>query len=303
MPDYYTYTLNTLQCYPIVTGTSSMPSCDDDNNIETYDASNCVGFNLHLQNYSFEAKFRFKSFDAGRFGIAIRMSTFNRVHGSDGYSVWFYQYGRVEMYRGTRLIAEAVCVPMIAERDYVIEFGAVDLNAGQTKVFVSVDNVSYIEFVDESPVQQPGYLNMNAEGNVTFTATSSDTKLTPGKIELIDDERTSVINVGFINSFSLTDMVYAEFSEQTLSSILQNGISVYDLNQICCTGEGGRAVDVNFSSNILQITLNKELYYISGEEYNFGKIESIELKKTRNGGGFSAPSGLVLKQSCFKNFV
>ena len=97
LPDYYTYTLNTLQCYPIVTGTSSMPSCDDDNNIETYDASNCVGFNLHLQNYSFEAKFRFKSFDAGRFGIAIRMSTFNRVHGSDGYSVWFYQYGRVEM--------------------------------------------------------------------------------------------------------------------------------------------------------------------------------------------------------------
>ncbi len=146
-------------------------------------------------------------------------------------------------------------------------------------------------------------LQCYAEGNVTFTATSSDTKLTPGKIELIDDERTSVINVGFINSFSLTDMVYAEFSEQTLSSILQNGISVYDLNQICCTGEGGRAVDVNFSSNILQITLNKELYYISGEEYNFGKIESIELKKTRNGGGFSAPSGLVLKQSCFKNFV
>ena len=225
-----------------------MPSCDDDNNIETYDASNCVGFNLHLQNYSFEAKFRFKSFDAGRFGIAIRMSTFNRVHGSDGYSVWFYQYGRVEMYRGTRLIAEAVCVPMIAERDYVIEFGAVDLNAGQTKVFVSVDNVSYIEFVDESPVQQPGYLNMNAEGNVTFTATSSDTKLTPGKIELIDDERTSVINVGFINSFSLTDMVYAEFSEQTISSILLNGMSFYDLNQICCTGEGGRVVKVNLSS-------------------------------------------------------
>ena len=70
---------------------------------------------------------------------------------------------------------------------------------------------------------------MNAEGNVTFTATSSDTKLTPGKIELIEDERTSVINVGLINSFSLTDMVYAEFSEQTLSSILLNGISVYDV--------------------------------------------------------------------------
>ena len=201
---YPTYTLNTLQCYPIVTGTSSIPEADDANRIETFDASNCVGFNLHLQNYSFEAKFSFKSFESGRFGIALRMSTFNRVHGSDGYSAWFYQYGRVELYKGTELIAASVCVPIVPQRDYIIEIGAADVSDGKTNLFVSVDNITYIDFLDENAVQQPGFLNMNAEGNVSFVATSVDTKISVGNVSISNEHESTCVFVDFINSFSLS---------------------------------------------------------------------------------------------------
>ena len=301
--DYPTYTLNTLQCYPIVTGTSSMPEADDDNRIETFDASNCVGFNLHLQNYSFEAKFNFKSFEAGRFGIALRMSSFNRVHGSDGYSAWFYQYGRVELYRKTELIASSVCVPVVPKQDYIIEMGTVDVSDGKTNVFVSVDNTTYIDFLDENAIQQPGFLNMNAEGNVSFEATSADTKISVGNVSIINEQETTSVCVDFINNFSLDSLVYAEFSDETLSSIIINGTSVFDLNSICSNSSGGRAIDVKFTDNQLKIIIYNELYLENGDVYNLGDIRTLELKKTRNDGGFTPPSGLILKQSYYKLFV
>lgn len=301
-PEYPTYTLNTLQQYPMTTGTSSVPACDDANNLETFDASNCIGFNLHLQNYSFEAKFRFKSFEAGRFGIAMRMSGFNRVHGSDGYAAWFYQYGRVELYRGATLVAAASCVPMEAGRDYIIEMGTVDLNDGRTNIFVSVDNIEFINFIDDTPVQRAGWLNMNAEGNVTFTAASADTKLAVGSVEAEKTQHATRIKIGLINNFSFEELTYAEFPRETVSSILLNGISVYDLNQFCMTQEGERAVDLRFAGGYLEIIIPKDIIRKTGEEFAFGDLRSLEIKKTRNGGGFTAPTGLVLKQSFYKVF-
>lgn len=297
LPEYSTYTLNTVQCYPIVTGTSSMPVADDNNNIETFDASNCIGFNLHLQNFSFEAKFNFKSFEAGRFGVAWRMSSFNRVHGSDGYSAWFYQYGMVELYKGSELVASSVCVPMIVGRDYIIEVGAVDFSESKTKVFVLVDEKEYIGYIDETPIQNPGYLNMNGEGNVSFTATSVSTKLIVGGVDIKETQDNVDLSVKFINNYSIDSLVYAEFSDEILSALLLNRLSVKDINDSYINTNGDRAVNVTYINSTLKITILKQMISETGTIYDFGELKSFEIKKSIKGEKVASPSGLYLNQS------
>ena len=302
-PAYDTYTLNTLHCYPIVTGTSSVPTADDDNNLETFDASNCIGFNLHLQNYSFEALFRFKTFEAGRFGMAVRTSGFNRVHGSDGYQIWFYQHGVIELYRGASLIASVSSVPIAADTDYIIEIGAQDLAVGKSRIFACIDKTVYLDYIDGSAVQKPGYLNMNGEGNVTFTATSADTKILPVKTLLTETQDKYLIETAFVNNFSLQSLSHTEFSERILSSVLINGIAVSDLNEIYCDAYGKRVAEMSFSGNRLTVAVDKTMYDRAGEEITFGLLHSFEMKKTRKDGGFISPTGLVLKQSYFVSFA
>ena len=55
--------------------------------------------------------------------------------------------------------------------------------------------------------------------------------------------------------------------------------------------------------NQLKIIIYNELYLENGDVYNLGDIRTLELKKTRNDGGFTPPSGLILKQSYYKLFV
>ena len=311
IPSYPTFTLSTLDEFPMRAGTP-LAKVDHYNNITLESAGSTVGFNQHLQNFSFEVKINFSTFAfPSNFYISARVSGFDRANAPalarKGYSFRFSALGDVEIYKeGVSLGIVNKGSSFVQGQDYIIEIGLVDLDSSSTLVYASVDNQVVVSVTDSnSPIQEGGFININGDGTVACTMTSSYTRLTPLKSTYAEQTETSEVSTYFYNTISYQDMAYNDFTNRNLQSILLDDVSIYDLNNAYYALDGDsriNAIDVSYVDNVLKITINKNVYSSStndGAQLNFS---TLTIKKPSQNSGFVCPSGFVLRQSYYFDF-
>ena len=303
VPDYYTYTLSTLGDYPTCTATGA--SYDRYKNIQLRGGT--IGWKQGLKNYSVEMNMRWANFGAGaNVWVSMRSGGFERANSPNlenkGYVVRIARAGSIELYKnGTKCVSGSW--KYTQDKDYVFEFGCVDLDENRTLVFVYVNGVAAATMVDENtPISKAGYLVMNGDGAVDCRLTSVSTKLTPLRTKVTETQTAYVLETYFNNTLSHTDMQYEDFSDVLLDSILINGTGIKDVNNAYYAKldeQTLRAVDVAYENNKLIITVQKQTYIKANDEQSSFAVEELALKKTGLNTGLVCPSGYVLKQTYY----
>ena len=311
IPSYSTITLSTLDEFPMRAG-SPLPEVDDYNNITLVNGSNTVGFNQQLQNFSFEVKVNFSNFEfPSNFYISARASGFDRANSAGlerkGYSFRFSALGDVEIYKeGISIGIINKGTTFVEGQDYILEIGLVDLNETSTLVYATVDNKMVVSVTDSnSPIQKGGFININPDGDVSCTLSSSYSRLLPLKSTCEESENSKIISTYFYNTISYQDMSYDEFSNRNLQSLLLDDISIYDLNNTYYSLNGNEkinAINVEYIDNVLQIEINKNIYSNTTNELVELNFSTFAIKKPSQNNGFDCPSGFVLRQSYYYNF-
>lgn len=302
-PDYYTYTMSTIGSYPLKAGA---PIVDKYNNVYLQNSGETIGFNQALQNFSLEMNFNFTTFEwPANFWISARTKGFDRVLSANleqkGYSFRLNAGGVVEIYKETASLGSANVGGFAVGQNYIVEIGVVDIDENTTNLFLSVNNQVVISVNDsEDPIQSPGFINMNGDGNVALKITSSNSKITPLQTTVEKNEKI-VLTTHFLNTISYTALEYTEFGERNLRSILLDDVSVYDINAnyYALSGQNRiRAVEVKCIDNKLIIEIAKTFYSNSGIE-QVANYKELTIKKTAQNSGLKCPSGFVLKQTYY----
>lgn len=306
IPDYYTYTLSTMGEYPTRAGTE-LAEVDKNNNITINSSGSSVGFSQHLQNFSFEAKFNFTKFEwPANFYIGTRASGFDRVMSSNlsrkGYSFRIASTGAVQIYKEKSSLATGnTGFKIEAGKDYIFEVGTVDINKNSTYVFFAVNNkVVASAYDNENPIQAKGNINMNGDGKIACTITSSDTKLSPLQTQVEENENQKILSTYFVNPISYSAMNYEDFSERNLKAITIGDKTIDKINKTCYAlsqSSQVKAVDVKFEDNVLVVIVNKNIYNKNTNATVSLDMSSFSILRTSSRQGLEAPSGYILKQT------
>ena len=309
-PEYHTYTLSTLKRYPTIAN-PEVAKVDKYNNIELTGSAATVGFYQALQSFSLETNVSFKSFVwPANFYIGVRAESFDRVMSSNlnrkGYSFRINAGGVVEIYKETDSLGSASSgIAFETGKNYVLEIGAVDINEHSTNLFVKINNKVVLSVFDnDNPIRQRGWININADGDVSCKLTSSSTDVNPLTTTLREEGGYYVCNIRFQNPVSYKDMNYDTFGERNLKAIQINGDSVYNINKVYYANSdgNGNAVDLKFYGNTLEIRVAKTAYYRTNNQAVQLKFDSVTIGKTTDTNGLYCPSGFVLKNK-FNYFV
>lgn len=308
--DYNTYSTDNFH-YPVAVAAagSQAPVFGQGGMFETFDGSAAVGYNLHMKNYSFEAAFTLKEGSgSGWIGIATRVSGFGRVLQSDlqnqGYSFLFFTQGLLQVFKnGTGLIASASVPALQPGETHILEVGSIDIDDGTTKLVAWVDKKCYIDYNDsDNPLQSAGYMNINADGNIAMKVEPVHTKLNVTGISGSIGEDSTQINVDFVNNFSFTPMETKDFTDANLNAITLNNVSVYQMNSLYTAENGGNAVDVTYECGRLTLSVSRRIKDKKTGAVTDFTVKTLRILKTKDSGGFTPPTGLVLKQSVYKEF-
>lgn len=308
--DYNTYSTDDFR-YPtaVAAAGSQTPVFGHGGTFETFDSSSTVGYNLHMKNYSFEAAFTLKEGSgSGWIGIATRVSGFGRVLQTDlqnqGYSFLFFTQGLLQIFKnGTGLIASASIPALLPGETHVLEVGSIDINDSTTKLVAWVDKKCYIDYNDSNnPLQSAGYMNINADGNIAMTVEPVHTKLSVTGISESESENATQIHVNFVNNFSFTPMKTQDFTADNLNAITLNNVSIYQMNLLYTAEDGKNAVDVAYERGRLTLSVCKRIKDKKTGAVTDFTVKTLRIFKTKNPGGFSPPTGLILKQSIYKEF-
>lgn len=311
VPFYSTFTLSTLGEYPMRAG-SPLPDVSPDNSIELFNSSNAVGFNQYLQNFSFEFKVNFQTFAwPSNFYVSARAGGFDRAMSPalarKGYSFRFSALGDVEIYKeGASIGLVNKGSAFVEGQDYIIEIGLVDLDENRTLVFAMVDNKMVTSVIDEnSPIQEMGFLNINGDGNVVCTLSSSYTRLVPLTTTIENSDAATIISTYFFNTISYQNMDYQDFSDRNLQALLIDDVSIFDLNKsfyAMIDGERANAVNVKYVDNVLQIEIQNEVFSTATNQPASIDCNTLTIKKTAQYNGLECPSGFILKQTYYFDF-
>ena len=305
IPRYYTYTLSTLSQYPRTAGTV-LAEVDKHNNISISSSGSTVGFNQYLQNFSLEMKINFSKFSwPANFYFSARASGFDRVMSSNlstkGYSFRISSAGEVQIYKEKASLVKGSCGAISTGKDYVVEFGTVDINENSTYVFFAVNNkVCASAFDNDSPIQKYGYVNMNGDGNVACKISSSDTKVSPLRTVKAEKDGVYEIKTYFVNPISYKKMTTQDFSERNLKAISIADKTLWELKNNYYAKSGNEEIapfEIEFENNVLSIKLQKTLFKNSTDEQENFVPSSISISKTGKANGLDCSSGFFLKQT------
>ena len=305
IPKYYTYTLSTLAQFPTRAG-SVLAEVDKYNNISIASSGSTVGFNQYLQNFSLEMKVNFSEFSwPANFYFSARTGGFDRVLSSNltrkGYSFRISPTGSVSIYKESATIATGNCGAIATGKDYVIEFGTVDINKDSTYIFFAVNNkVCASVFDNDNPIQKYGLVNMNGDGNVACKISSSDTKVSPLRATKTEKDNYYEIKTYFVNPISYSKMTTSDFSERNLKAISLGDKTLFEIkaNYYAKNQEEKIApFEIEFEKNVLTIKLQKSLYLKSNDSLATLQSATISILKTSKNSGLICPSGFVLKQT------
>ena len=181
IPDYYTYTLSTIGNYP--TCTDSGASYDKYKNVYLTGSAGTIGWYQALKSYSVEINMNWTEFGAGsNIWLAMRASGFDRANGpgltEKGYVIRIGQMGVLDLYRSGTYVAGGGWA-YAQGVDHVFEFGCVDLDENRTWVFVNVNGLPALSYIDNNSIKTDGWFTFNGDGIVNCTMTSVTTKVTP----------------------------------------------------------------------------------------------------------------------------
>lgn len=300
IPSYKTYTVSTLNVYPIRSGEVE---ADRYNNLNFSTGFDTAGFSLNEQNYSFEFNINFSSFpNQTAFYVALRSKYYARANSSD---IGGYSFGignnLIYVFKVGDKMLNQISYQFEENEDYQIEVGAVDINENKTLIFININGLPVFSTYDESgPYQEPGYLLMTNEGDIISYVSSSFTSIVPLKTKVEENENYTSYTIYFNQIFTISDMIYADFIEQNLKSIFIDGISVYNFNNTY-KANTGLAVNLSASKNKLTIDIANELLTLNGESVN-RKFNYIKIKRSSKDNGLKAPSRKTLKHSYFYYF-
>lgn len=301
-PKYKTYTMGNLGIFPTRSGEVT---ADIYGNLNFNSGSDTAGYNVNLQNYSFEFNLNFEELAAAGAGLHInlRAKEYARANSSQcgGYGITISPTHFFVFKVGKKHLA-TVYYDFKLGVDYNVEFGTVDINENQTMIFVNVDGQTVYSYIDnETPEQHRGMILMTCEGNVKCRLSSSYSGISPLKVKVNDeDTEFTTYKIYFNNAFTSKELEYADFSMRNLKSIYINGISVYDWNERYYGKEiSDKAIDLFASGTSLTIKISREMHLKSDDSSLQFDFEYLKIQKTKNDRGIQLENGLFLKQSYF----